>query len=122
MGTALALALLVALTTAGRVVDGLRGGTTALALAFLAGCLLASLLVRREGLLGVCLAPPLVLAGVVAAAALGSGGSGVQDSALSAGTDLVVLFPVMATGTAAAVVVALVRLLTIPSTSAHRRR
>ena len=121
MGTPLALTLLVGMTVAGRALDAVRGGTTALALAFLAACLLAALLVRRDGLAATSVAPPLVLAAVVGVAELAGGAGSLQGRALSAATDVVVLFPVLATGTAAAVVVALVRVLARPSAPAHHR-
>ena len=109
MSTPAAVAVLVVSTALGALLDAARGGTLGLSLGFLAGCVLAALLVRRRGLLAVCVAPPLAFAGVLAAVTVATAPGALTARALALGTETVVLFPVLATGTGAAVVVAVVR-------------
>lgn len=112
--------LLVLATAGGTLVDATIGGTNGMTLAFLAGCVLAALLVHRTALLTVCVAPPLVFAGVLVTQALLNGTTGLRNIGVTVGTELIVQFPVLAAGAGAALVVALVRGLAERPTARHR--
>lgn len=110
-------ALVVALGAAllGGAVDvltgpGLRG---TFAVAFITGTVLATALVRREGLLFTVVMPPLVYAATAllagAARATGAGGSWLHTQLLELVTSLIVSAPALLTATAAALLVAVVR-------------
>lgn len=110
---AVVLALLLSL--AGAVFDVLTGpGLRAVfAVCFITGCVLAALLVRRSALWTTVVVLPLVYVAValVAGAVRGTGavGSWVTRQALDLLTALVLQAPSLLTGTAAAVVIAVVR-------------
>ncbi len=113
---AVVLALLLSL--AGAFFDVFTGpGLRAVfAVCFVAGCVLAALVARRRELLKTVVLLPLVYVAVavVAGTVRGTGavGSWVMRQALDLLTALVLQAPALLTGTAAALVVALVRLAT----------
>ncbi len=106
------------LTGLGVVVDLLRiGGLgTAFTAFFVAGCVLAVVWVRRRGLFGPMVAPPLLVAVAVPLVVVLAGnqkpGVGVAERLLVIGAPLVNAFPIMAWTTAVVVAVGVFRLLT----------
>jgi hypothetical protein len=79
------------------------------------GCLLAVLMVRRKGLFGPMVSPPLILVvavpGVVLAAGSPPTGGGMVATALAIGTLLIDGFPTMAITTGCALAIGIVRLI-----------
>jgi|SRR5947199_4978791 len=113
-----AVAVESGLTVLGVLVDLLRQGTLGLVFTvlYVAGCVLAVAWVRRDGLFGPMVAPPLLLAVAVPAVVLLAGnprpGSGMAERLLQIGAPLVNAFPTMAGTTAAVLAVGLFRLAT----------
>ncbi len=109
-GAARAVLLLVAVALAGGCVDVVTGTGLRLgfAIGLTLGSLLAALLVRRQGLLAVVFAPPLVfLVASLLFVLVSPGGSGSTGRLLDAATGwLVYGFPTMATATGVAVITA----------------
>ncbi|MCW2679425.1 MAG: hypothetical protein JWM62_826 [Frankiales bacterium] len=110
---AVAIALLLGLL--GGAVDVVTGSglREVFAVSFVAGCLLAALLVHREDLVATVVMPPLVyvvlaLLGGAVERTMGSG-SFLTQQALELANALVLGAPVLAAGTLAALVVAVVR-------------
>ena len=113
----LAVAVAAALTTLGVVVDLLRIGTlgTPFTVCYLVGCVLAVAWVRRRGLFGPVVQPPLLLAAAVPVVVLLAGsprpGTGISERLLTIGAPLVNSFPTMAWTTGAVVALGTARLL-----------
>jgi hypothetical protein len=113
----LAVAVAAALTTLGVVVDLLRIGTlgTPFTVCYLTGCVLAVAWVRRRGLFGPVVQPPLLLAVAVPVVVLLAGsprpGTGISERLLTIGAPLVNSFPTMAWTTAAVIALGTGRLL-----------
>lgn len=84
------------------------------------GCLLAVLVVRRKGLFGPMVAPPLILVvavpGIVLAVGSPPTGGGMVATALAVGTLVIDSFPTMAITTGCTLVIGIFRLIT-----QHRR-
>ena len=80
------------------------------------GCLLAVLVVRRKGLFGPMVTPPLILVvavpGVVLAAGLPPTGGGMVATALAVGTLVIDSFPLMAITTGCTLAIGVFRLIT----------
>ena len=106
------------LTVLGVLVDLLRVGSLGLVftILYVAGCVLAVAWVRRDGLFGPMVAPPLLLAVAVPAVVLLAGtpkpGAGVAERLLVIGAPLVNAFPTMAWTTGGVLVIGVFRLLT----------
>lgn len=113
----LAVAVAAGLTTTGVVVDLLRIGMLGapFTVCYVTGCVLAVAWVRRRGLFGPVVAPPLLLAAAVPAVVLLAGsprpGTGISDRLLTIGAPLVNSFPTMAATTAAVLALGVGRLL-----------
>ncbi|MDN5859331.1 MAG: hypothetical protein L0H84_11985 [Pseudonocardia sp.] len=113
-----AVGVATGLTVLGVLVDLMRFGTLGLAFTvlYVAGCVLAVAWVRRDGLFGPMVSPPLLLAVAVPAVVLLAGnpapGTGIAERALMIGAPLVNAFPTMAGTTASVLAVGLFRLAT----------
>lgn len=111
-----AVGLAAVLTAVGVLVDLTRSGTlgTVFTVCFVVGCVLAVAWVRRSGLFGPMVQPPLLLAVAVPAVVLLAGppkpGAGIAERLLVIGAPLVNSFPTMAWVTGIVVAVGLVRL------------
>jgi len=112
-----AVLVAVVLTLAGVIInvnsdlpDGQSTGWP-LRILFVGGVVLAALLVRRGSIFTAMVQPPLVLAGCLV---LGDYLGPHSDGLLSSGVDLVRSFPLMVVGTAAAIVVGVIRLVAQP--------
>lgn len=113
--------LALTLTLGGTAVDGLTTGVLAwgLRLGFYAGVVLAALFVRRASIFTPMVQPPLVLVfGIVVGGMLFTTAGGLYGTALK----IIGTFPTMAIGTAAAVLIGLIRILAQPLRSASRAR
>jgi len=103
-------------TAIGATVDLLRIGSlgTVFTICFIAGCVLAVAWVRRSGLFGPMVQPPLLVAIAVPVVVLLAGtpapGAGVAERLLVIGAPLVNAFPIMAWGTGAVLLLGVVRL------------
>lgn len=112
-----AVAVAAGLTTLGVVVDLLRIGTlgTPFTICYLTGCVLAVAWVRRRGLFGPMVQPPLLLAVAVPVVVLLAGsprpGTGISERLLTIGAPLVNSFPTMAWTTGAVLALGTGRLL-----------
>lgn len=112
-----AVGLAAALTAVGVVVDLTRIGSlgTAFTICHIAGCVLAVAWVRRDGLFGPMVQPPLLVAAAVPTVVLLAGdprpGQGVAERLLVIGAPLVNAFPIMAWATGSVLVVGVVRML-----------
>lgn len=124
-----AVGLAAVLTALGVFVDLLRLGTLGLVftVCYLVGCVLAVTWVRRDGLFGPMVQPPLLLAVAVPAVVLLAGtpkpGAGIAERLLVIGAPLVNGFPVMAwtTGLVLALGVARIRVQRPPARSVSGR-
>ncbi|HLU58269.1 MAG TPA: DUF6542 domain-containing protein [Pseudonocardia sp.] len=111
-----AVGIAVALTAIGVVVDLTRIGTpgTVFTICHIAGCVLAVVWVRRSGLFGPMVQPPLLVAATVPVVVLLSGsprpGQGVAERLLVIGAPLVNAFPVMAWATGTVLALGLLRI------------
>lgn len=118
LSATVALAIATGLTVLGVLVDLMTKGTLGLAFTvlYVAGCVLAVAWVRRDGLFGPMVAPPLLLAFAVPAVVLIAGdpkpGTGMAERLLQIGAPLVNAFPTMAGTTAAGVALGLFRMAT----------
>jgi hypothetical protein len=112
-----AVAVAAGLTALGVAVDLARLGTlgTVFTVCYVTGCVLAVAWVRRDGLFGPVVQPPLLVAVAVPAVVLLAGdprpGQGVADRLLVIGAPLVNAFPVLAWTTAGVVALGVFRLL-----------
>jgi hypothetical protein len=112
-----AVGLGAALTAIGVVVDLIRIGSLGMvfAICYIAGCVLAVAWVRRNGLFGPMVQPPLLVAVAVPVVVLLAGspkpGAGVAERLLVVGAPLVNAFPTMASTTGIVLVIGLVRLI-----------
>jgi hypothetical protein len=112
-----AVGLATVLTAVGVFVDLMRIGSlgTVFTVCFAAGCVLAVAWVRRGGLFGPMVQPPLLVGVAVPAIVLLAGtpapGAGLAEQLLVIGAPLVNAFPVMAWTTGAVLLLGLVRLL-----------
>ncbi|MEP6560303.1 MAG: DUF6542 domain-containing protein [Nakamurella sp.] len=105
--------LALVLTLGGTAVDGLTTGVLAwgLRIGFYLGVILAALIVRRASIFTPMIQPPLVLVfGLVVGGALFTNAGGLYGTALK----IIGTFPTMAIGTAAAVLIGLIRILAQP--------
>ncbi len=113
----LGVAVAGGLTVLGVVIDLLRIGTlgTPFTICYLSGCVLAVAWVRRRGLFGPMVQPPLLLAVAVPVVVLLAGsprpGTGISERLLTIGAPLVNSFPTMAWTTAAVLALGTGRLL-----------
>jgi hypothetical protein len=111
-----AVGLGAALTAVGVLVDLTRIGTlgTVFTICHIAGCVLAVAWVRRDGLFGPMVQPPLLVAAAVPVVVLLAGdprpGQGVADRLLVIGAPLVNAFPIMAGTTGAVLVLGFLRM------------
>jgi hypothetical protein len=111
-----AVGLAAALTALGVLVDLTRIGNlgTVFTICHISGCVLAVVWVRRNGLFGPMVQPPLLVAASVPVVVLLAGsprpGQGVTERLLVIGAPLVNAFPVMAWATGTVLVVGLVRI------------
>ncbi|MGH3833089.1 MAG: DUF6542 domain-containing protein [Pseudonocardiaceae bacterium] len=84
-------------------------------LCYFLGCLLAVVVVRRKGLFGPMVAPPLILAVAVPGTVLAAGSrhpsGGMISTALAVGTPLITDFPTMAITTGITVAIGILRLI-----------
>jgi len=113
------IVLALVLTLGGAAVDGLTTGLLAwgLRLGFYAGVVLAAILVRRASIFTAMVQPPLVLViGIVVGGMLFTDAGGLYATALK----IIGTFPTMAIGTAAAVLIGLIRILAQPLKPATR--
>ena len=111
--------LALILTLAGAAIDGATSGVLSwgLRIGFYLGVVLAALLVRRGSIFTAMVQPPLVLVvGVVLGGMLFTGSGGFY----STGLKLIGAFPTMALGTAAAVLIGLIRILAQPMRGTRR--
>lgn len=112
-----AVGLGAALTAIGVIADLVRIGSLGLvfAICYIAGCVLAVVWVRRDGLFGPMVQPPLLVAVAVPVVVLVAGspkpGAGVAERLLVVGAPLVNAFPSMALTTGIVLVIGLVRLI-----------
>ena len=112
----MAVGLGAALTAVGVLVDLTRIGSlgTVFTICHIAGCVLAVAWVRRDGLFGPMVQPPLLVAAAVPVVVLFAGdprpGQGVADRLLVIGAPLVNAFPIMAWATGAVLVLGAVRI------------
>jgi hypothetical protein len=106
-----------ALTAIGVAGDLVRIGSLGMvfAICYIAGCVLAIAWVRRDGLFGPMVQPPLLVAVAVPVVVLLAGspkpGAGVAERLLVVGAPLVNAFPTMASTTGIVLVIGLVRLI-----------
>ena len=108
--------LALGLTLAGTAVDGVTTGLLAwgLRIGFYLGVLSAALLVRRGSVFTAMVQPPLVLVvGIVAGVLLFGPATGLRGNVVSIASTV----PTMAVGTAAAVLIGLIRILAQPMRS-----
>jgi hypothetical protein len=111
-----AVGIAVALTAIGVLVDLTRIGNlgTVFTICHITGCVLAVVWVRRNGLFGPMVQPPLLVAATVPVVVLLSTsprpGQGVAEQLLVIGAPLVNAFPVMAWATGTVLVLGLVRI------------
>jgi hypothetical protein len=111
-----AVGLAAALTAIGVLVDLTRIGnlSTVFTICHISGCVLAVIWVRRNGLFGPMVQPPLLVAAAVPVVVLMAGsprpGQGVADQLLVIGAPLVNAFPVMAWTTGIVLVIGLLRI------------
>lgn len=108
-----AVLIAVVLTVIGLMIAGNNfsdGVPTSLWVCFLAGAVLAVLVVRRQAVFTTMVQPPLVLAAVTFVGARMFGG---MDTVF-AGVNVVKLFPMMCVGTGIAIVLGLIRILAQP--------
>jgi hypothetical protein len=112
-----AVGLAAVLTAVGVFVDLMRIGSLGIVftVCFVAGCVLAVAWVRRGGLFGPMVQPPLLVGVAVPVIVLLAGtpapGAGLAEQLLVIGAPLVNAFPIMAWTTGAVLVLGLVRLL-----------
>jgi hypothetical protein len=112
-----AVGLGAVLTTVGVLVDLTRIGSlgTVFTICYVSGCVLAVAWVRRDGLFGPLVQPPLLVAVAVPVVVLLAGsprpGQGVAERMLVIGAPLVNAFPVMAWTTGAVLALGLLRVL-----------
>lgn len=112
-----AVGVAAALTALGVFVDLMRLGSlgTVFMICYVAGCVLAVAWVRRDGLFGPMVQPPLLLAVavplVVLLASSPKPGAGIADRMLVIGAPLVNAFPTMAWTTGVAVALGLLRIM-----------
>jgi hypothetical protein len=112
-----AVGLAAALTAVGVLVDLTRIGSlgTVFTICHVAGCVLAVIWVRRDGLFGPMVQPPLLVAVAVPVVVLLAGdprpGQGVADRLLVIGAPLVNAFPIMAWTTVAVLAAGFLRML-----------
>ncbi|MBC8093510.1 MAG: hypothetical protein H7Y15_16545, partial [Pseudonocardia sp.] len=110
-----AVGLAAALTALGVLVDLLRAGTLGVvfSVCYFTGCVLSVAWVRRRGLFGPMVSPPLLLAAAVPAVVLLMGsprpGTGISERLLTIGAPLVNSFPTMAWTTAAVLAIGVAR-------------
>jgi hypothetical protein len=110
-----AVGLAAALTAIGVLVDLTRIGnlSTVFTVCHISGCVLAVIWVRRSGLFGPMVQPPLLVAAAVPVVVLMAGsprpGQGVAEQLLIIGAPLVNAFPVMAWTTGIVLVLGLLR-------------
>jgi hypothetical protein len=111
-----AVGLGAVLTAVGVLVDLTRIGTlgAVFTICHIAGCVLAVAWVRRDGLFGPMVQPPLLVAGAVPVVVLLAGsprpGQGVADRLLVIGAPLVNAFPIMAGTTGSVLVLGFLRI------------
>jgi hypothetical protein len=111
-----AVGLAAALTAIGVLVDLTRIGnlSTVFTICHISGCVLAVIWVRRNGLFGPMVQPPLLVAAAVPVVVLLTGtprpGQGVAERLLVIGAPLVNAFPVMAWATGTVLVLGLLRI------------
>jgi hypothetical protein len=111
-----AVGLAAALTAIGVLVDLTRIGNlgTVFTICHISGCVLAVIWVRRNGLFGPMVQPPLLVAAAVPVVVLLTGtprpGQGVAERLLVIGAPLVNAFPVMAWATGTVLVLGLLRI------------
>jgi hypothetical protein len=111
-----AVGLAAALTAIGVLVDLTQTGNLGIVftICHISGCVLAVVWVRRSGLFGPMVQPPLLVAAAVPAVVLLVGsprpGQGVAERLLVIGAPLVNAFPVMAWATGAVLAVGLLRI------------
>ncbi|GAA1287554.1 hypothetical protein GCM10009609_62430 [Pseudonocardia aurantiaca] len=111
-----AVGLGAVLTAVGVLVDLTRIGTlgAVFTICHIAGCVLAVAWVRRDGLFGPMVQPPLLVAAAVPVVVLLAGsprpGQGVADRLLVIGAPLVNAFPIMAGTTGAVLVLGFLRI------------
>jgi hypothetical protein len=111
-----AVGLAAALTTIGVLVDLTRIGSlgSVFTICYISGCVLAVIWVRRTGLFGPMVQPPLLVAAAVPVVVLLAGsprpGQGVAEQLLVIGAPLVNAFPVMAWATGIVLVLGLLRI------------
>lgn len=111
-----AVGLAAALTAIGVLVDLTRIGNlgTVFTICHISGCVLAVIWVRRNGLFGPMVQPPLLVAAAVPVVVLLAGsprpGQGVAEQLLVIGAPLVNAFPVMAWTTGIVLVLGLLRI------------
>jgi hypothetical protein len=112
-----AIGVAAVLTAVGVLVDLTRiGGVgTVFTICYITGCVLAVAWVRRSGLFGPMVQPPLLVAAAVPAVVLLAGsprpGQGVTERLLVIGAPLVNAFPVMAWTTGIAVALGVLRMI-----------
>lgn len=114
------IVLAVGCTLAGAAIDGLTVGVLSwgLRIGFYLGVLGAALLVRRASIFTAMVQPPLVLvAGLIIGGMLFTNSGGLYGTALR----LIATFPTMAMGTAAAVLIGLIRIVAQPLRPSSRR-
>jgi hypothetical protein len=110
-----AVGLAAALTAVGVLVDLMRLGnlSTVFTICHITGCVLAVIWVRRSGLFGPMVQPPLLVAAAVPVVVLAAGsprpGQGVAEQLLVIGAPLVNAFPVMAWATGIVLVLGVLR-------------
>jgi hypothetical protein len=111
-----AVGLAAALTAIGVLVDLTRIGnlSTVFTICHISGCVLAVIWVRRSGLFGPMVQPPLLVAAAVPVVVLTAGsprpGQGVAEQLLVIGAPLVNAFPVMAWTTGTVLVLGVARM------------
>lgn len=111
--------LALGLTLGGTAIDGWTTGVLAwgLRIGFYAGVVLAAVLVRRGSIFTAMVQPPLVVVfGIVVGGMLFTNSGGLYATALK----IIGTFPTMAIGTAAAVLIGLIRILAQPVRSPSR--
>lgn len=112
-----AVGVAAGLTALGVFVDLTRSGALGaiFTVCYLSGCVLAVAWVRRRGLFGPMVAPPLLLAVAVPVVVLLAGsprpGTGIAERLITIGAPLVNSFPMMAATTGAVLAVGVVRLI-----------
>ena len=105
--------LAVVLTLAGTAIDGFTSGVLAwgLRIGFYIGVIGAALIVRRASIFTAMVQPPLVLVfGIIVGGMLFTNSGGLYSTALK----IISTFPTMAIGTAAAILLGLIRILAQP--------